>query len=980
MAPRWLDRFLLLLLVAVAFLLGCYEMGDSDIWWHLRGGQWILEHGHVPGLDPFTFGSADRLWIDIHWSYEVVLALVYRAGGVGALVLLGATFGTGAFLACLTAWRRGWPIAVGVLCWLPALVLFAFRLDPRPEIFSLLYLGCYLAVLWRAEQRPAWIWLLPPLQILWVNAQGLFVLGPVLLGLFVAAHGARLPWRWLTEGARPEQGRHWWLHVGGAALTVGAACLVNPYFIQGARFPFDLFPKVSDPNNIYKRYIDELMSPAVFVHEATPAVAGRNWFFLAFFFLLLLLPVSFLYPALWRTWRSVPPVIQRRSRKQARSRPRAEAESAKEISAVGGWLIGLAVIVVLLAARTLTLSGWGNVGGWLPLVFLLAGAAAIRPLWRYSPEVAMLAFLSGATLAAWMAWLEAALLRQDGSAHYLAVPLVLAGLAAGILVLRQGGDLFRGLLAGAFAYLALQALQNWTRFALVAGAILAWNFGEWVGRMSEGWAPGRARTVAGWCLRGGLAAVLGLWLAALASDRFFVHTGEPRHFAFREEPLAFAHDAAEFAARPGLPDRALVYGLDQASVYTFHNAPHSKPFLDGRLEMPAQKTFETYVEIEDWLRSNNPRWQQALADMGLPLVLLDHRNNHHSEAILLTHPAWHCVYFDALASIFVHRDANSSEADFSAVDFADRHFRQPDACSIPAVRGAAYREGKALGYLAESLPRTPEAIRSWRIPALWCALDRGRLALEEDPTRPEVWVTLGRAYLWLNPTLGLKRPVLTAAWVPEEGMSWAQATYCFRQALRHKSDDAPAWRELFRSYRARGLDHAALEAGEHWLQLDPKIPAPERERIQALRRQLKESPLPRLPDALRDGGDVPRPWPLAEQAAGLAMHLGRPADARHIWEQATSCPSEALRYCRLASTFWVERDFATALQHLQKAREDDPRLAEACWALAVLHAQLGDAGPALEACREGLELALSDRQRSDLEGLQRILLALPSRP
>ena len=52
-----------------------------------------------------------------------------------------------------------------------------------------------------------------------------------------------------------------------------------------------------------KQYIDELMSPRDFVRESTAAVAGTNWFFLAFYFLLLLLPLSFLYPALWQAWR-----------------------------------------------------------------------------------------------------------------------------------------------------------------------------------------------------------------------------------------------------------------------------------------------------------------------------------------------------------------------------------------------------------------------------------------------------------------------------------------------------------------------------------------------------------------------------------------------------------------------------------------------------------------------------------------------------
>src|SRR5262249_28674334 len=141
---RMLDRLLLVLLTLIAFLLGCYEMRAADVWWHLRGGQWILEQGRVPRLRPFTFGSARQPWIDVHWCYEVVLALAYRAGGIGALVLLAASVGCAAFLAALTARRREWPVVAVVLCWMPALVLYSLRLDPRPEIFSLLFLGCFL--------------------------------------------------------------------------------------------------------------------------------------------------------------------------------------------------------------------------------------------------------------------------------------------------------------------------------------------------------------------------------------------------------------------------------------------------------------------------------------------------------------------------------------------------------------------------------------------------------------------------------------------------------------------------------------------------------------------------------------------------------------------------------------------------------------------------------------------------------------------
>lgn len=992
-----LDRLLLLLLVVLVFLLGCYEMGDSDIWWHLRGGQWILENGRVPRLDPFTFGSADKLWVDIHWSYEVILALAYRAGGVGALIGLGAAAGAGAFLAVLTARRREWPVAVLALCWLPAFILLSFRLDQRPEIFSLLYLGCYLAILWRVEERPRLAWLLPVVQVLWVNVQGLFVLGPALLAMFLTAHGARLLWRrvqgpWTWTPAE----KRWWMHVGGAALAVGLACLVNPYFLQGAMFPFDLYPKVSDPNNPYKQYIDELKSPTRFVEESTLRVAGTNWFFLALYFLLPLLPLSFLYPAMWRAWRTPRPAL-RKSRTTPEKLPASPA----------AWLGALAGTIAVLLLGTLTLSGTGPVwldalGDNVPLLLLLGGGGAALWLRRYCPSAAALAGAGAAALAACLAWLDVKLLGHGrgflagvSSAAQLAPPFLIAGVIAGGLVLRWGGSLFRILLAGAFAYLALQALQNWSRFALVAGAVLSWNLAEWAAEMLAAAPAGKGRLAAGWALRAALALTLGVWIAALAGDCFYIHTGEPRHFAFREEPLAFAHDAALFAGQPGLPDRALVYGLAQTGVYDFHNAPARKPFMDGRLEMPDLQTFLTYRDVEDWLRAGDRRWEKRVADMGHPLLLLEHTSNHDAEAHLLLHPDWRCVYFDALAAVFVPRQAGVSTEEFPTVDFATRHFRAPGAPSVPDIKGAATRELKALFNLSASLPRSPETAWQRRIPILLAALDRARLACAQEPQRADVWVLRGNCHWKLNPQLHVRPPGPAEAWTVEQGIWWAQATYCFRQALERQADNAAAWRYLFQAYRARGMADAQAAAGREWLRCDPHISAKERQAVQEL---LKRAGNPRvsaslppaqLPSLVAQLLDQYRPalaaevldatesqswtWSFAERVAGLYMHLGRPADARRVWEQARDCPSTALRQSRLASTYWVEGDFDAAVRHYQQARKSDPRLAEACWGPALLHTQLGEADNALEACRCGLEAAANAQQRADLEALERFL-------
>jgi hypothetical protein len=73
-ARRLADGALILLVAGAAFLLGCRELFDADVWWHVRAGQWIWSHRNVPTLDPFTFASASRPWVELHWLFELAVA------------------------------------------------------------------------------------------------------------------------------------------------------------------------------------------------------------------------------------------------------------------------------------------------------------------------------------------------------------------------------------------------------------------------------------------------------------------------------------------------------------------------------------------------------------------------------------------------------------------------------------------------------------------------------------------------------------------------------------------------------------------------------------------------------------------------------------------------------------------------------------------------------------------------------------------
>jgi hypothetical protein len=264
---------LLASLPALAFLLGCFPVADFDVWWHLRTGQLIVATHTVPRFDLFTYTNASRPWIDVYWLYQVGLALLYSAGGASALVLLKATAGAGIVSLSIVGRRpehRAWPLA---LAWLPGLLMVSGRLSERPEAASLVLLAAYLVLLARAPRLPRGLWLLPVLQVLWVNCHGFFVLGPLVLLAYAT--------EWAIERRRPpavpadRPPVRTFVAVGLSTLL---ACLVSPYGIKAVMLPLAQVHTLGNAG-LYRASIGELRSMGDYI-----AIAGIwNPYLLAYF-------------------------------------------------------------------------------------------------------------------------------------------------------------------------------------------------------------------------------------------------------------------------------------------------------------------------------------------------------------------------------------------------------------------------------------------------------------------------------------------------------------------------------------------------------------------------------------------------------------------------------------------------------------------------------------------------------------------------
>lgn len=168
---------------------------DPDFWWHLQTGQLLLaNHLNLLGNDPYTYTVSGHHWTMHEWLFEVLVAVIYNSGGLGAIVaalslltwlgivaiLLRARFHTRNRLAL------GMAVIVGVVAANPIW-------GPRDQMIDFTFSCVLLLVVERHLCRGGRIlWLLPPLFLLWTNLHGGFVIGLTFLGLIAVAEAAGL--------------------------------------------------------------------------------------------------------------------------------------------------------------------------------------------------------------------------------------------------------------------------------------------------------------------------------------------------------------------------------------------------------------------------------------------------------------------------------------------------------------------------------------------------------------------------------------------------------------------------------------------------------------------------------------------------------------------------------------------------------------------------------------------------------------------
>lgn len=231
MAKKHLLPFLiigLLFFYTFAFFFRSDYSFDQDLGRHIKLGEIISETGAVPKTNLFSYTFPSFNFINHHYLFEVWAYQGQKLVGVEGLlaakiflVLLSL------LLICAVSGRKNYLLllSIGYIF----LHTLRGRTDLRPEIFSFLFTSLTYFILNRFCQKPTkLVFLLPAIQLLWVNSHIYFPLGLGLQAIFIFSLFLQ------KESAKAKT-------LSGVFAVSAAACLVNPNFVQGFLYPLQVF-------------------------------------------------------------------------------------------------------------------------------------------------------------------------------------------------------------------------------------------------------------------------------------------------------------------------------------------------------------------------------------------------------------------------------------------------------------------------------------------------------------------------------------------------------------------------------------------------------------------------------------------------------------------------------------------------------------------------------------------------------------------
>lgn len=219
----------------------------ADLGRHLKNGEVIISalasKGHlfrawknVLETNFYSYTYSSYPFLNHHWGSGVIFYLVYRVFGFVGISLLFSLLTLLTFYLFFRVAERAAGFNVTMIVSLFLLPVLASRIEIRPEVFSYLFCGLFLWILGEVREGrlvKKWLWLLPVLELLWVNLHIYFFLGIFLIGVFFLEELFLL----LKRGKFLSN----LSYLGGILFLSVFVSLLNPAGLKGVLYPLYIF-------------------------------------------------------------------------------------------------------------------------------------------------------------------------------------------------------------------------------------------------------------------------------------------------------------------------------------------------------------------------------------------------------------------------------------------------------------------------------------------------------------------------------------------------------------------------------------------------------------------------------------------------------------------------------------------------------------------------------------------------------------------
>jgi hypothetical protein len=257
-ARKYLIYLPVVLLFAWGTIAAFRPVRNADVWMHLRVAADIVASGEIPRVDQYSAVAAGRPHLSHEWLSALFFLGIYKLGGGEALSVFRALI---ALAMLLLLWFSLEKRARSFILTAPILALAAYiileRVFVRPHVFTLLFLCIWVFSLehWRRERRLRYLIILVPLQILWANLHGGYIIALVIGGMMTATAAL------LALYPSWSKNEHYSWSDAGTLAALTAVCLVasliNPHGLRLVEFSLT----TSLASDYIKQFVYEWGSP-----------------------------------------------------------------------------------------------------------------------------------------------------------------------------------------------------------------------------------------------------------------------------------------------------------------------------------------------------------------------------------------------------------------------------------------------------------------------------------------------------------------------------------------------------------------------------------------------------------------------------------------------------------------------------------------------------------------------------------------------